>query len=123
MSRRIRLAAATATVAALAVAAPIATADPIPPAIPPAAPLQSALAPNPNLCLSGFVDYGPLGPYGPYGASGPYGPHGPLAGHPNPIGNAAQCGGWMAYVLRGGTIGSFVQANIESVGITPPTGR
>jgi hypothetical protein len=97
----------------LAVAAPVATAAAAFPSILP--PRQPAA----DICLSGVVDPGPFGPSGPYGPGGPYGANGPLAGRPNPIGNAATCGGLLTYALRGGTISSYVNANIASVGITP----
>jgi hypothetical protein len=73
---------------------------------------------GPTLCLQGIsaFDMGPFGPMGPYGPSGPYGPNGPLHSQPNPIGNAATCGGLITYVLRGGNLVSFVQA---STGATP----
>jgi hypothetical protein len=74
--------------------------------------LPNPLQPNPNLCLSGIVDPGPFGPLGPYGPSGPYGANGPLHGQPNPIGNAATCGGLFTYILRGGNPASFVQNSI-----------
>jgi hypothetical protein len=35
-----------------------------------------------------------------------------LANVPNPIGNAAQCGGLITFILRGGTVSSYVQATI-----------
>jgi hypothetical protein len=110
MSLTKRLSAATAAIAALAIAVPVATASAAPGDLP------APFAPNPNLCLSGLsaFDLGPFGPMGPYGPSGPYGPNGPLAGRPNPIGNAAQCGGLFIYFLRGGTLSSFVQANVAS---------
>ena len=111
-----RVTAATAAVAALAVAAPVTGASaaglPSAPALPSAAALPNPLAPNPNLCIQGVYDPGPFGPSGPYGASGPYGPNGPLAGQPNPIGNAASCGGLLTYVLRGGTLSQYVQNSI-----------
>jgi hypothetical protein len=65
-----------------------------------------------NICFSGANDPGPFGPMGPYGASGPYGPNGPLHGQANPIGDAAGCGGLMTFIMRGGTIDSFVQASL-----------
>jgi hypothetical protein len=71
-------------------------------------------------CLTGFADPGPFGPAGPYGQSGPYGPDGPLHGRPNPIGDTASCGGLLTYLLRGGNVNTFVNANLASVGITPP---
>jgi hypothetical protein len=104
MSLRRTLAAATAA-GALAVAVPAANA-----ATPPR--LANPLAPNPNFCLKGFSGLGAFGSSGPYGDSGPWGPNGPMHGQPNPIGDAANCGGLMAYVLRGGTLSSFVQANL-----------
>ncbi|MEA2383283.1 MAG: hypothetical protein QOH72_3254 [Solirubrobacteraceae bacterium] len=107
ISVRKTLAAATAA-GLLAVAVPV-TANAAVPSIPlPANPLQ----PNPNLCLPGIVDPGPFGPLGPYGPKGPYGPNGPLHNQPNPIGNAATCGGGITYLLRGGTLGSFVQGSL-----------
>jgi hypothetical protein len=113
MSLRKRLPAAALATAVLAIAAPVASAGAAVPSILPAS--QSPA----NICLSGVVDPGPFGPSGPYGADGPYGPDGPLAGRPNPIGNAATCGGLLTYALRGGTISSFVNANLASVGVTP----
>ena len=65
-----------------------------------------------SLCLSGVTDLGPFGPMGPYGPSGPYGPNGPLHDQTNPLGNAATCGGLLTYILRGGTLQSFVHASI-----------
>jgi hypothetical protein len=53
---------------------------------------------------------------GPYGPKGPYGPNGPLAGQPNPIGDAATCGGLFTYIVRGGDLSSFVNGNLASVG-------
>jgi hypothetical protein len=109
MSLTKRLSAASAAVvAALAIALPATAAN----AAVPSVDLPNPLAPNPNLCLSGVADLGPFGPMGPYGAAGPYGPSGPLHGQTNPIGNAAQCGGLLTYVLRGGTLSSFVQTSI-----------
>jgi hypothetical protein len=110
MSLRKRLPAVAAITSVLALAAPVATAGAALPSLP-------SLQPNPNLCLSGVVDPGPFGPSGPYGASGPYGPDGPLHGAANPIGNAATCGGLLTFALRGGTVSSFVNANLASVGI------
>jgi hypothetical protein len=107
MSLRKRLIAAAAAASVLAVAAPVATAG--------AATMPSS-TPR-SICLSGIVDPGPFGPSGPYGATGPYGPNGPLAGRPNPLGNTAQCGGLLTFVLNGGTVSSFVNANLASVGI------
>ena len=110
-----KLVAAGSAIAALAAIAPVTAASAQAPA--PAAPagpggMPNLLQPNPNLCLQGFADHGPFGPSGPYGASGPYGPNGPLANVPNPIGNAAQCGGLITFILRGGTVSSYVQATI-----------
>ena len=110
MSLRTRLIAVGATAVALTVAAPITTASAAP-QWPPFLTTQD----NSDICLPGFVDMGPLGPMGPYGPLGPYGKFGPLAGQPNPIGNVAECGGLIAFVLRGGTLSSFVQGNIDSV--------
>jgi hypothetical protein len=114
MSLLKRVPAVAAITAMLAVAAPVASAAAALPSLTPIQPGSTA-----NICLSGLPDPGPLGPSGPYGADGPYGPNGPLAGRPNPIGNAAQCGGLFTYALRGGTVSSFVNANLSSVGITP----
>lgn len=113
MSLRKRASAAAAVIAALAVAAPIGAAQA---ADPPGIPSLSIpnLAPDPNLCLPGIVDLGPFGPLGPYGPMGPYGPNGSLHGQPNPIGNAATCGGLIVYILRGGTLASFVNASIPA---------
>ena len=111
MSLRRCVAALTAASAALAIAAPLASADPLPSLAAPAT-LPAPFAPDPNLCLTGVVDLGPFGPLGPYGPSGPYGPNGPLAGRPNPIGNAATCGGLLAFILRGGTLESYINASI-----------
>jgi hypothetical protein len=112
MSLRKRVSAASAVIAALAVAAPVAANAAVPTSIP------NPLAPNPNLCLKGVVDLGPFGPMGPYGPSGPYGVNGPLHGQPNPIGNAATCGGLFTFLLRGGTLTSFVNGSIGSTGAT-----
>jgi hypothetical protein len=112
MSLRNRVSAVTALIAAVAVAVPAAA---------PAAPITfPQLGPNPNLCLHGVVDPGPCGPARPYGPAGPYGSKGPLNGRPNPIGNAATCGGLLTFILRGGTLNSFVDGNLASVGIAPP---
>jgi hypothetical protein len=101
-----RLAATIAVAAALAGIAPAAASAATTPTLP-----QIPNLNDPNLCLKGVTDLGPFGPMGPYGPSGPYGPNGPLAGQPNPIGNAATCGGLITYVLRGGTLQGFVQAS------------
>ena len=66
------------------------------------------------VCLPNAVDPGPLGPMGPYGQYGPWGPNGPLAGQANPLGDIAKCGGLGAFILRGGTLDSFVQANLDA---------
>ena len=114
MSLRMRASAATAVVAALAVGAPVAGAfGPVPSSIP------SPPALNSTTCPRGIIDPGPFGPLGPYGPQGPYGPNGPLHGQPNPIGNAATCGGLLTYILRGGNLSSFVSANVASVGLIP----
>jgi hypothetical protein len=42
-----------------------------------------------------------------------------MHGQPNPIGNAASCGGLLTYALRGGDVTSFVNANLASAGIPP----
>lgn len=102
-----RIAAALAVTAAFAGAVP-AAASAAPPAFPG---LPGAVLPA-NICFSGIPDPGPFGPMGPYGPSGPYGPNGPLHGQPNPIGDAASCGGLLTYIMRGGTLDSFVQASI-----------
>jgi hypothetical protein len=112
-----RFATAAAVLCALAIAGPTAVASaaiPMPAGVP--TPALPSMAPDPNLCLSGVVDPGPFGPMGPYGPRGPYGPDGPLHNAANPIGNAATCGGLLTYVLRGGTLDSFVNANLASVG-------
>jgi hypothetical protein len=111
MSLRKNLAAVTA-VGALAVAAPMSAGA----ATPSALPINGANG-GQQVCLHGIVDLGPFGPLGPYGPHGPYGPDGPLHGQPNPIGNAAECGGLIAFVLNGGTLQSFVNANIASAGV------
>lgn len=111
MSLRKRLFAATAATALLASAAPLATAGA---AVPPLPGLPGS---NPQLCLHGIVDPGPLGPMGPYGPLGPYGKDGPLHGQPNPIGDAATCGGALTFFLRGGDLTSFVNGNLASVGL------
>ena len=108
------LSAVAATTAALAIGAPAASADP--PSINVGLPTNGAG----QICFSGFADPGAFGPNGPYGASGPYGPNGPLHGRPNPIGDTASCGGLLTYLLRGGNVNTFVNANLASVGITPP---
>jgi hypothetical protein len=81
-------------VAALAVAGPVAAASAAGPVT-----FPSLGAPDPNQCLQGLstFDPGPFGPLGPYGPSGPYGANGPLHGQPNPLGNAATCGGSLTY--------------------------
>jgi hypothetical protein len=103
-----RLAVTLAAAATLAAAVPAGASAQIP-GVP-------GFAPNPNLCLSGVADPGPFGPSGPYGAYGPYGPDGPLHGTPNPLGDVASCGGLLTFILRGGTIDSFVQANLHPGG-------
>jgi hypothetical protein len=114
-----RLTAVAAVLGVVAVGAPVAGASA-------AGPLglaglsQPAFTPigtnSANTCLNGVTDPGPLGPSGPYGADGPWGPNGPMYGSPNPLGNVAGCGGSLAYMLRGGTVASYVQANLASVG-------
>jgi hypothetical protein len=107
MHARKRLAATLVAAAALAAAAPAgasAATLPVPPSI-------GSLS---NVCLTGIVDPGPLGPEGPYGPNGPYGANGPLHGSKNPLGNVATCGGLITYILRGGTLPGFVQANIQA---------
>jgi hypothetical protein len=101
-----RLAAVLAATAALTAAAP-AVADAAP---------AFTLPNNSNICLKGVVDLGPLGPMGPYGPNGPWGPNGPYHGQQNPLGNVAECGGFITFILRGGTIASFVQANQQALG-------
>jgi hypothetical protein len=116
-----RVSAAAAVVGILAVAAPLAEASAAAP-LPVAPGTHAALAavhpanPFANVCLKGVVDPGPFGPLGPYGPQGPYGPNGPLHGRPNPIGDAASCGGFVTFLLRGGTLSSFVQGNLAAVG-------
>jgi hypothetical protein len=114
MFQRHRLTPIAVVLAGLTVGAPAAGAATAPGlALPtPAAPTN----PYANVCLSGIVDPGPLGPNGPYGANGPWGPNGPMHGSPNPLGNVAGCGGGLAFILRGGTLASFVQANVAAVG-------
>jgi hypothetical protein len=107
MSLRSRLAAITAAAAILAI--PVTTAG-------------AATAAGSTPTCSSVSDPGPFGPAGPYGPDGPYGPRGPLYGKPNPLGDAAQCGGLSTYLMRGGTISSYVNANLASVGIMPTTG-
>jgi hypothetical protein len=106
MSLRKRFSTAAALCAALAIAAPVGAASAAVPTLP------TLPASNPNVCLKGVVDLGPFGPLGPYGPQGPYGANGPLHGQPNPIGNAATCGGLLTYVLRGGDLTSFVNSSI-----------
>jgi hypothetical protein len=110
---RSRLRATATVLAVLALAAPAVAAGPAAADIP--VPSITGIG-TPNVCLNGVVDPGPLGPSGPYGPQGPYGPNGPLRNSPNPLGNVATCGGALAFILRGGTISSFVQANLQSVG-------
>ena len=97
-----RLAAALAVAATLAAVAPA------------AANAQMPVDANGQICLSNAMDFGPLGPMGPYGQFGPYGPNGPMHGQPNPLGDVASCGGLITYILRGGTLQSFIQANIAA---------
>jgi hypothetical protein len=102
-----RLAATLAAAAVVAAAAPAGASA----ATPVVAPGSSS-----EICLTGVVDPGPFGPMGPYGALGPYGKDGPLYGKPNPLGDVASCGGLITYILRGGTVSSFVQANLHAAG-------
>jgi len=95
-----------AAVAALAAVAPAAAGAAVP---------GASNAPS-RLCFKGVADPGPLGPMGPYGPLGPYGKYGPMAGKPNPLGDVAGCGGLLTFVLRGGTVSSFVQANLQAAG-------
>jgi hypothetical protein len=106
MHARKRLVATLAAAAAVAGAAPVAAHAQAAPATP---------APS-NVCLSGVSDPGPLGPSGPYGPDGPWGEKGPLHGQPNPLGDVANCGGSLAFIMRGGTVSSFVQANLQAAG-------
>jgi hypothetical protein len=99
-----RLAATLAAAAVVAAAAPAGAS---------AAPAAAA---PPQICLSGVADPGPFGPMGPYGAFGPYGKDGPLYGQPNPLGDIPSCGGFITFILRGGTVSSFVQANLHAAG-------
>ena len=115
MSLRKGLAAVTA-VGALAVAAPLSASAATPNLLP-------TTGAQGQVCLHGIVDPGPFGPLGPYGAHGPYGPNGPLHDQPNPIGNAAECGGLIAYILNGGSLQSFVSANVASAAVAAPAGR
>ena len=109
MHRPTRLAATLAAAAALAGVVPaVASAATLPT-------LPGHGSPS-SVCLSGVHDPGPLGPNGPYGAHGPWGPDGPLHGQANPLGNVASCGGAITFVLRGGTIDSFIQANLAATG-------
>jgi hypothetical protein len=102
-----RLAAVLAATAAITAAAPAAAGAATPAFTPPD---------FSHVCLKGVIDLGPLGPMGPYGPNGPWGPHGPYYGQPNPLGNVAECGGFITYIIRGGTLGSFVQANTQAFG-------
>jgi hypothetical protein len=102
-----RLAAVLAATAALTAATPAVAGAAIPTFTPPD---------NSNLCLKGVIDLGPLGPMGPYGPNGPWGPNGPMHGQRNPLGNVAECGGFLTFILRGGTLESFVQANTQALG-------
>jgi hypothetical protein len=87
------------------------------PAVASAATLPTPTDPaHPKLCFSGIKDPGPLGANGPYGPMGPYGQDGPLHGTANPLGDVATCGGLLTYILRGGTLSTFVQANLEAAG-------
>jgi hypothetical protein len=110
---RLRLLPLVAMLGVVAAGVPAATAGAATPALPTAAAPANPFA---DVCLSGITDPGPLGPSGPYGPDGPWGANGPMHGSPNPLGNIAGCGGGLAYILRGGTIASFVQANLASVG-------
>jgi hypothetical protein len=128
LSLRNRLSAVTAVTAAVAIAGPVAagaaapsfpapgTSFPTPPTS-----FPTPGTPDPNFCVKGTFDPGPFGPDGPYGPKGPYGPDGPLSGKPNPLGDAATCGGLFTYIVRGGDLTSFVNGNLSSVGITPPS--
>jgi hypothetical protein len=98
-----RVAATLAAVAALSAAAPA------------VAGAQSTAAPPPasQLCFPALsmLDLGPLGPLGPYGPMGPWGPHGPFHGQPNPLGNAATCGGLWVLIARG-VVGALPQGGL-----------
>jgi hypothetical protein len=111
-----RLAALMAAVGVLAAGAPVAGAAPGPKVGSPYPSPATFGYDSANACLTGMYDPGPLGPSGPYGANGPWGPNGPMHASPNPLGNVAGCGGAAAFLLRGGTIASFVGANIAAVG-------
>jgi hypothetical protein len=99
-----RVAAALVATAALAAVVPAAASAATTPSV-------AGTGSRSSLCLSGVMDLGPFGPLGPYGPSGPYGPNGPLHNQTNPLGNAATCGGLLTYIMRGGTLQSFVQAS------------
>ncbi|MEA2293227.1 MAG: hypothetical protein QOE86_866 [Solirubrobacteraceae bacterium] len=105
-----RIGAALAVTASVAAVVPAAAG-----AAPRALPQLPGIGSNANICLQGVPDLGPFGPMGPYGPSGPYGANGPLHGQANPIGNAATCGGLLTYILRGGTLHSFVKASLTGV--------
>jgi hypothetical protein len=102
-----------AAAATMALSASVVAASPAAAAIGP----QTAAPSSSKVCLHGVTDPGPLGPSGPYGVQGPYGPNGPLHGATNPLGADVNCGGALAFMLNGGTIDSFVQANLASVGL------
>jgi hypothetical protein len=109
MHRPKRLAAGIAAAATLAAVVPATGSAAITPVFPTG---QN----NSQICLSGVYDPGPFGPMGPYGPLGPYGKDGPLNGQPNPLGDVASCGGLFTYILRGGNVSSFVQANLHPGG-------
>ena len=108
-----RLTATLAVAAALTAAAPAA-------ANAAAGPVPANFDPPANVCLHDVGDMSALGPYGPYGPSGPWGKDGPMNGKPNPLGDVANCGGMITYIVRGGTLDGFIQANIGAVGIHAP---
>jgi hypothetical protein len=101
---RKRVAAALAAVAVLAAAVPAAASA--------TTPTLPGTGSQSSICFHGVLDLGPFGPLGPYGPSGPYGANGPLHGQPNPIGDAATCGGLLTYIMRGGTLDAFIHASV-----------
>jgi hypothetical protein len=111
-----RLTAVAAVIGVAAVGAPVAGASAAGPLPGLGQPLVAPGNSSADVCLSNVVDPGPFGPSGPYGADGPWGPNGPMHGSANPLGNVTGCGGALAFLLRGGTVASYVQANLAAVG-------